>query len=262
MKRRMRAVPVALSSAALLAGGCRGSQDSGQITASGHVEATEVLVSSKVAGNIESRSVDEGQVVERRPGARPDRHDRHAAGARRGARRPRPGRGRAAAAARRGARRGRARGAGAGGPRRGRPRRGATRPRPDGGPARRGLRHDEGARRRPHAPRRGRGARSTPRGSGCGALAAGSRPEEKDAARARLDAADARIAQLEQQLQDAVIAEPGEGRRDRDARREGRARRSRHGDRGGDRPGGRLAQRLRGRDRPRRGCGSGRRPRS
>ena len=37
----------------------------------------------------------------------------------------------------------------------------------------------------------------------------GSRPEEIDAARARLAGADARIAQLEQQIKDAVAAEPG-----------------------------------------------------
>jgi HlyD family secretion protein len=42
-------------------------------------------------------------------------------------------------------------------------------------------------------------------------LEAGFRREEKDAARARLDGADARIAQLEQQLRDATIASPVAG---------------------------------------------------
>ncbi len=42
-------------------------------------------------------------------------------------------------------------------------------------------------------------------------LKAGFRREEVDAARARLEAADARIAQLEQQLKDAVIASPVTG---------------------------------------------------
>ncbi len=42
-------------------------------------------------------------------------------------------------------------------------------------------------------------------------LRAGSRGEEKDAARARLDAAEARIAQLGQQVADAVILSPLEG---------------------------------------------------
>jgi HlyD family secretion protein len=42
-------------------------------------------------------------------------------------------------------------------------------------------------------------------------LEKGSRPEEIDAARARVQAAEARIAQLEQQLQDAVIQSPTGG---------------------------------------------------
>jgi HlyD family secretion protein len=42
-------------------------------------------------------------------------------------------------------------------------------------------------------------------------LKAGSRVEEIDAARARVAGADARIAQLEQQLRDAVIASPVDG---------------------------------------------------
>jgi HlyD family secretion protein len=42
-------------------------------------------------------------------------------------------------------------------------------------------------------------------------LRAGSRAEEKDAARARLAAAEARIAQLEQQMKDAVIVSPLSG---------------------------------------------------
>jgi HlyD family secretion protein len=41
-----------------------------------------------------------------------------------------------------------------------------------------------------------------------GRMRAGSREEEKDAARARLAGAEARIAQLEQQIKDAVIASP------------------------------------------------------
>jgi HlyD family secretion protein len=42
-------------------------------------------------------------------------------------------------------------------------------------------------------------------------LLAGSRPEEVEQARARVDAAGARIAQLEQQIRDAVIASPIDG---------------------------------------------------
>ena len=42
-------------------------------------------------------------------------------------------------------------------------------------------------------------------------LTAGSRPEEIDAARAHVAAAEARVAQLEQQLKDAVVSAPGAG---------------------------------------------------
>jgi HlyD family secretion protein len=42
-------------------------------------------------------------------------------------------------------------------------------------------------------------------------LEAGSRPEEIDAARARVETTDARIAQLEQQLEDASVRSPAEG---------------------------------------------------
>src|SRR5207247_9444942 len=42
-------------------------------------------------------------------------------------------------------------------------------------------------------------------------MRAGSRPEEKEAARARLLAMDARIAQLEHQLEDATIKSPLDG---------------------------------------------------
>ena len=65
MTRRLRAVPVAsaLLAVAALGGGCRKASDPGLIVASGHVEATEVLVSTKVAGTIESLAVDEGTTV-------------------------------------------------------------------------------------------------------------------------------------------------------------------------------------------------------
>ena len=65
MTRRLRAFPVAsaLLAVAALGSGCRKPSDSGLIVASGHVEATEVLVSTKVAGTIESLAVDEGTTV-------------------------------------------------------------------------------------------------------------------------------------------------------------------------------------------------------
>jgi HlyD family secretion protein len=48
---------------AVLAGACRGGRTDGTILASGHVEATEVTVSSKVPGRLERLSVDEGTLV-------------------------------------------------------------------------------------------------------------------------------------------------------------------------------------------------------
>ncbi len=49
---------------ALLAAGCGDGEDNGRILASGHVEATEVLLSTKVGGTLEHLAVDEGTVVE------------------------------------------------------------------------------------------------------------------------------------------------------------------------------------------------------
>ena len=66
MKRRVRAfflVSAVLVLAAGTGAACRKGEDPGLIVASGHVEATEVLVSTKVAGTIESLAVDEGTTV-------------------------------------------------------------------------------------------------------------------------------------------------------------------------------------------------------
>ncbi len=64
----------------LLAAACGQGDDDGAIVASGHVEATEVLISTKVAGTLEVLAVDEGTVVEDEAlrlicGARPTRHE-------------------------------------------------------------------------------------------------------------------------------------------------------------------------------------------
>ena len=211
MKRRMRAVPVAAGRPPLLAAGCRGSQDPARSWPPATSRPPRFVVSTKVAGTLESRAVDEGQAVSAgQELARIDTTDTRLALAA-----ARAERAQAAAELRlrlAGARAEDVREArGPGGARRGRPRRGAAGPRADGGPARRRLGHDQGARRRAHAPRRGAARAWTRRASGWQRLAAGSRPEEIDAARARLEAADARIAQLEQQLQDAVIASPVAG---------------------------------------------------
>jgi len=49
---------------ALLAAACGGGGEDGRILASGHVEATEVLISTKVSGTLEHLAVDEGSTVE------------------------------------------------------------------------------------------------------------------------------------------------------------------------------------------------------
>jgi HlyD family secretion protein len=53
----------AVLGAALLAAGCGGGSENGRILASGHVEATEVLISTKVGGTLEHLAVDEGSPV-------------------------------------------------------------------------------------------------------------------------------------------------------------------------------------------------------
>ena len=233
------AVPIAVVAAILAAAERRLPQGHGPavIVASGHVEATEVRVSTKVAGTLLQLAVDEGAARHRRPGARAHRHDRHRARARERARRARPGRRRAAAAARRLARGGRARGRGPG----------RRAPRPTSTGAARDLERMEGllasgsgttqarddARTRrdvaPREPRRG--ARAAARG-----CKAGYRPEEIDAAAAHVQAADARIAQLEQQLKDAVIASPIAGVVTEKLAEQGELLARGSGDRGGDRP--------------------------
>jgi HlyD family secretion protein len=211
MKRRTRAVPVALAmAAALLGGGCRESQDAGLIVASGHVEATEVLVSSKAAGVIESRAVDEGQAVDAgQELARIDTTDtRLALAAARAERAQAEAELRLRLAGSRAfdVREARAQVARAEADLAGAQKdldrmqgllaagSGTTKARDDAG-TRRDLAKSalDAARER------------------LGRLEAGFRREEKDAARARLDAAEARVAQLEQQLRDAVIVSPVKG---------------------------------------------------
>ena len=63
MKARAFTVLVALLSATAAASGCRKAPDAGLIVAAGHVEATEVRVSTKVAGTLLRLSVDEGAAV-------------------------------------------------------------------------------------------------------------------------------------------------------------------------------------------------------
>jgi len=63
MKARAAAVLVALVAAAAVPGGCRKEKDAGEIVAAGHVEATEVRISTKVAGTLLRLAVDEGATV-------------------------------------------------------------------------------------------------------------------------------------------------------------------------------------------------------
>ena len=62
MKRHRLALPLLLSASAVLAA-CRSGDPSSGIVASGHVEATEVLVSSEVPGTLVKLVVDEGATV-------------------------------------------------------------------------------------------------------------------------------------------------------------------------------------------------------
>jgi membrane fusion protein YbhG len=63
VRARAAAAPFVLLSAAIAAGGCRKQQDASEIVAAGHVEATEVRISTKVAGTLLKLTVDEGASV-------------------------------------------------------------------------------------------------------------------------------------------------------------------------------------------------------
>ena len=63
MKRRTRYVTPALAAAFLVAAACHKAADSSLIQASGHVEATDVRISTKVAGTLLKLAVDEGTQV-------------------------------------------------------------------------------------------------------------------------------------------------------------------------------------------------------
>jgi HlyD family secretion protein len=60
----MKRSTIALLGLALLSPACNQEDDDGRILASGHVEATEVRLSTKVAGTLEQLAVDEGSVVD------------------------------------------------------------------------------------------------------------------------------------------------------------------------------------------------------
>ena len=209
MKRRVAvALPVLTLSLAVPA--CRRGPDDGTIVASGHVEATEVMVSTKVAGTIETLAVDEGATVAAgQEIARLDTTDtRLALDA------ARAERAQAAAELRlrlAGSREEDVKEAEAQ----------LVRAEADLGGAQKDLERMEGLLAAGSGTTKARDDARTRRDVAQASLdaarerlrrlKAGFRVEEKDAARARVDAAEARIAQLEQQLKDAVILSPVTG---------------------------------------------------
>jgi HlyD family secretion protein len=210
MKRCVRLARLALALAALSGGACRKGQDASLIVASGHVEATEVLVSTKVAGTLETLAVDEGTTVAAgQEIARVDTTDTELALASARA-------DRALAEAelrlrRAGSRVEDVREAEAQ----------VLRAEADLAGAARDLERMEGLLASGSGTTKSRDDARTRRDVAAAGkdaarerlrrLAAGSRPEEIDAAAARVQAADARIAQLQQQLTDALVASPVAG---------------------------------------------------
>jgi HlyD family secretion protein len=206
----MKRSAVVVLGGALLAVACgRGSED-GRILASGHVEATEVLLSTKVGGTLEHLAVDEGTVVEAgQEIARIDTVDTQLALQSASAERAQAEAElslRLAGAREEDILEAKAQ---------------LTKAEADLAGAERDLQRMEGllaagsgttkARddaltRRDVADAQAEAARERHR-----RMEAGFRPEEKDAARARREAAVARIAQLEQQVEDAVIRSPVDG---------------------------------------------------
>ena len=206
---KSRLVPFLLAGVPL-AGACRKAEAPGHLSASGHIEATDVRLSSKVAGRLASFALQEGDLVKSgQEIARVDATDLELA-----LRQARAERAQAAAELR-------LRLAGA------RPEDIAeaeaqmASARADLAGAERDLermedllgrgsgtaksRDDARTRRDVAQARVAAGEESLRR------LRAGSRAEEKDAARARLSSVEARIAQIEQQVEDAVVRSPRDG---------------------------------------------------
>ena len=189
---------------------CRGNDDPNRILASGHVEATEVVVSTKAAGTVERLAVDEGDVVAAgQELARIDTTDTALA-----LEAARAERALADADLRlrlAGSREEEVKEAEAQ----------VARAEADLDGAQRDLVRMEGLLAAGSGTTKSRDDARTRRDVATASLdaararlrrlRAGSRAEEVDAARARLAAADARVAQLEQQLADAVITSPVAG---------------------------------------------------
>ncbi len=203
-------LPLALALAALGGAACREGDDPNLIVASGHVEATEVLVSTKVAGHVETLSVDEGHVVaEGQELARIDTTEtRLALDAARAERALADAELRLRLAGSRVEDVSEARAQ-------------VARAEVDLDGAQKDLDRMEGLLAAGSGTTKARDDARTRRDAAVAALdaarqrlrrlEAGFRAEEKDAARARLAAAEARIAQLEQQLEDALVRSPVAG---------------------------------------------------
>ena len=210
MKARAFAVLVSLLSASAAGSGCRKAADPNEIVAAGHVEATEVRISTKVAGTLLRLNVDEGAAVAAgQELARVDTTDTELELAT-----ARADRAQAAAELqlrRAGSREEDVREAEAQ----------VTRAQADLSGAARDLERMEGllasgsgtTQARDDARTRNDVARASLDAARerLKRLKAGYRREEIDAAAARVQAADARIGQLEQQRKDAVIASPSSG---------------------------------------------------
>jgi len=210
MKARAFAVLVSLLSASAAASGCRKAADPTEIVAAGHVEATEVRISTKVAGTLLRLNVDEGAAVAAgQELARVDTTDTQLA-----LQTARADRAQAEAELqlrRAGSREEDVREAEAQ----------VTRAQADLAGAARDLERMEGllasgsgtTQARDDARTRHDVARASLDAARerLKRLKAGYRREEIDAAAARVQGADARIGQLEQQLKDAVIASPSTG---------------------------------------------------
>jgi HlyD family secretion protein len=196
-----------LSLATVLATGCARGRDSGTIAASGHIEATDVRVAAKVGGTVDDAPLAEGaRVTAGQEIARLDTTDVRLALA---AARAERGQAAAELALRRAGsrvedvREGEAQ---------------VARAQADVESAQRDLERMEGLLKSGSGTEKARDDARTRRDLGTAGLTAakerlarlraGFRPEEIEAARARVEGADARIAQLEQQVADAVIQSP------------------------------------------------------
>jgi membrane fusion protein YbhG len=195
---------------ALTLAACGGRHDTSTIVASGHVEATDVRISTKVAGRLERFALEEGDVVKQGQelaaidttdlalALRQAKADRRQAAADLGLRLAGPRKEDIAEAAAQVK---------------------ALESDLDG--AQRDLERMQGLLDRGAGTTKGRDDAKVRRDTteqrleaarqGLGRLKAGSRPEEIEGARARVAAADARIAQLDQQIADATVTSPVAG---------------------------------------------------